>query len=168
MKFLSSEPALTSGNASIIDAINYNNKNKTAIDRLVGITRTAEKAGMAFVLFFAFTSIIIALATVRLAIYTAKDEIGVMRLVGASNAYIRAPFVVAGMIAGGIAGLITLVLLYPITWYLGAKTSYWFANFNVFSYYLSHFGNIFGIVMGSGILLSAVASYLAVRRYLRV
>ncbi len=167
VKFLSDEPALSSGGRNIIDRVNYY-QNKEVIDRLTGVMQMAQQAGWAFVLFFAIASIMIALATIRLAIYTSRDEIGVMRLVGASNYYIRAPFIVAGMIAGGLAACITLLLLYPASWYVGLRLSGWLGNFDVFSYYLTHFGAIFGIVMGSGIALSAVASYLAVRRYLRV
>jgi cell division transport system permease protein len=167
VKFLSDEPALSSGGASIVDRINYY-QNKEVIDRLTGVMHMAQQAGLGFVLFFALASIIIALATIRLAIYTSRDEIGVMRLVGASNAYIRAPFIVAGMIAGALAALITLFVLYPVTWYVGSRLAVWLGDFNIFSYYLSHFGKIFGIIMGSGIVLSGIASYLAVRRYLRI
>ncbi len=166
-KFLDSGSALSSGTASIIDRVNYY-QNKTVIDRLTGVIRISERAGTAFVLLFSLASIIIALATIRLAIYSARDEIGVMRLVGATNSYIRAPFIVAGMIAGGIAAIIVLFVLYPTSWYVSAKFSSWLGGFNVFTYYLAHFPSIFFTLFGAGVLLGGVASYVAVRRYLRV
>ena len=166
VKFLSNEPALSSGGSSIVDRVNYY-QNKTVIDRLTGAIRATERAGIAVVILFAVASIVIAFATVRLAIHTAREEIGVMRLVGASNAYIRGPFIVTGIIAGGIAALLTLILLYPVTWYAGRLLSEWLGGFDFFAYYLSHFAPIFFSLLGTGVLLGAAASYLAVRRYLQ-
>lgn len=155
------------GAASIIDRINYY-QNKAVIDRLSGAIKTTEKAGLFIVILFAAASVIIALATVRLAIYSARDEIAVMRLVGASNMYIRGPFIIAGVISGLAAGIIALLLFYPATWYAGSKLSSWLGGFNLFEYYLSHFALVFAILVGSGILIGALASWLAVRRYLRI
>ncbi|MEK7511033.1 MAG: FtsX-like permease family protein, partial [Patescibacteria group bacterium] len=120
------------------------------------------------VILFAGASVIIALATIRLAIYSAKDEIAVMRLVGASNMYIRGPFIVAGILSGIFAAIIALLLFYPATWYAGNALSSWLGGFNLFKYYTDNFVIVFGILMGSGILIGALASWLAVRRYLRV
>ena len=153
--------------ADIIDRINYY-QNKSVIDRLTGAIRTMERAGLFVVILFAGASVIIALATIRLAIYTAKDEIAVMRLVGASNMYIRGPFIVAGILSGIMAAVIALILFYPATWYAGNALSSWLGGFNLFSYYADNFVMVFGILIGSGILIGALASWLAVRRYLRV
>ncbi|KND51424.1 MAG: cell division transport system permease protein [Parcubacteria bacterium C7867-001] len=167
VQFLSDEPALSVGGSSIIDRINYY-QNKTVIDRLTNALRTTEQAGLVIVLLFAIASIVIVLASMRLAIYTARDEIGVMRLMGASNMYIRGPFIVAAMISGLLAAIITLVLFYPVAWYVGSSFSGWLGGFNLFDYYISHFPLVFLIIVGSGILLGAVASFVAVRRYLKI
>lgn len=166
VEFLSNDPSL-SPNGPIIDSINYF-QNKAVIDRLTSAITAMEKAGLIIVVLFAIASTIIALATIRLAIYTSKDEIAVMRLVGASNSYIRGPFIVAGVLAGFVAALISLLIFYPVTWYTGAKLETWLGGFNLFSYYLSNFPMIFSILVGTGVLLGALASWLAVRRYLRV
>ncbi len=167
VSFLEASPALTAGGTSIIDRINYA-QNKDIIDRLSLAIQATREIGFAVVLFFAIASILISFATIRLAIYTAKDEIGVMRLMGASNAYIRGPFIITGVITGVASALIVLLILWPATWYAGAKTAGWLGGFNLATYYSSHFFLIFGIVMLSGILLGAVASVLAIRRYLHV
>lgn len=159
--------ASSASGADIVDRINYY-QNKSVIDRLTSAIKTMEKAGLFVVILFAGASVIIALATIRLAIYTAKDEIAVMRLVGASNMYIRGPFIVAGVLSGIIAAVIALVLFYPATWYAGNALSSWLGGFNLFTYYTSNFVMIFGILIGSGIVIGALASWLAVRRYLRV
>lgn len=167
VSFLEGEPALGSDGLSIIDRVNYF-QNKVVIDRLTGAIRTTEQAGMAVVLLFALASIVIAFATVRLAIYTARDEIGIMRLMGASNAYIRGPFVVAGIIAGVLAALIILVIFYPIALYAGGALEAWLGGFNLFTYYTENFGLFFLILVGSGFVLGGFSSFIAVRRYLKI
>ena len=166
VNYVSDDPDLQSAGTSIIDHINYY-ENKDVIDRLTAAIHDTERAGLIIVIIFSIASTIIAIATVRLAIYSSRDEIAVMRLVGASNAYVRGPFLVAGIIAGVLSSLITLLVFAPITWYLGTNYTSWLAGFNVFSYYTSHFLLIFGVLVGSGVLLGGFASYLAVRRYLK-
>lgn len=153
--------------STLIDRINYF-QNKTVIDRLTSAIGATQQAGLIIVTLFIIASIIIALATIRLAIYSARDEIAVMRLVGASNMYIRGPFIVAGVLSGVFAALITLALFYPAAWYAGSATSMWLGEFNIFSYYTSHFPLFFLVLMGSGIVLAGVASFLGVRRYLKI
>jgi cell division transport system permease protein len=165
VNYISNDTALQSGGTSIIDHIDYY-ENKDVIDRLTAAIHTTERAGLIIVIIFAIASTIIAVATVRLAIYSSRDEIAVMRLVGASNAYVRGPFLVAGVIAGVLSSLITLLVFAPVTYYLGANYTSWLAGFDVFTYFISHFVEIFCILVGSGILLGGFASYLAVRRYL--
>lgn len=166
VNYISNDQDLQSNGTSIIDHINYY-ENKTVIDRLTAAINATERAGLIIVIIFAIASTIIALATVRLAIYSSRDEIAVMRLVGASNAYIRAPFIVSGVIAGVLSSLIALLLFLPITWYLGSNYTNWLAGFNVFTYYTSHFLMLLATLVGSGIVLGGFASYLAVRRYLK-
>ncbi len=165
--FLASDPALSSTGTSIIDRTNYP-QNQAVIDRITGAIRTTESAGLIIVILFALASIVIAFATIRLAIYSSRDEIGVMRLVGASNPYIRGPFIVAGIMAGLIAAVVTLILLFPVTWYAGDGLESWLSGFSLFTYYTSNFAFIFLILVGSGVLLGGLASWLAVRRYLKV
>ena len=167
VNYLEATPALSAAGSSIIDRINYA-QNKEAIDRLTLAIGATRQIGIAIVTLFALASILIAFATVRLAIYTARDEIAVMRLVGASSAYVQGPFIVTGIITGVVAALLVLLLLIPGTWYAGARTVAWFGGFNFASYYAEHFGLIALIVLASGIVLGAIASVLAIRRYLKV
>ncbi len=167
VSFLEASPTLSAGGTSIVDRINYS-QNKDVIDRLALAIQATREIGFAVVILFAIASILIAFATIRLAIYVAKDEIAVMRLVGASNAYIQGPFIVTGVLTGVTAALIVLLLLWPATWYVGVKTVTWFGGFDIASYYSSHFLLVLGIIMLSGIALGAVASVLAIRKYLTV
>lgn len=167
VSFLEASPALSAGGSSIVDRINYA-QNKEVIDRLTLAIDATRDIGFAVVFVFAIASILIAFATVRLAIYTAKDEIGVMRLVGASNSYIQGPFIVAGIITGIIASVIVLIVLWPATWYAGSQTAGWLGGFNLATHYAENFFSIALIIIGSGILLGGIASVLAIRRYLKV
>lgn len=143
-------------------------ENKTAIDTLSRIIDSSEQLGLIIALFFVIVSILITFNTVRLAIYTSKDEIAVMRLVGASARYIKGPFVIIGIIYGVVSAVITLALLYPITYWLGPKTFNLGTGLNIFNYYLSNFLQITGIIIAAGIILGIISSWLAVKKYIKV
>lgn len=166
VSFLEASPTLSSDGNSIVDRINYA-QNKEVIDRLSLAIQATRQIGFGVVFLFAIASVLIAFATVRLAIYVARDEIAVMRLVGASNTYVQGPFIVTGVITGITAAVIVLILLWPVTWYVGTKTITWFGGFNLASYYAGHFVLILFILMASGIVLGAVASVFAIHRYLK-
>ena len=166
-EFLQGSNTLSKEGVPIIDKINYF-QNKIAIDKLTRIIGSADKLGVAITILFAVISILIAFNTIRLTIYIARDEISVMRLVGASTAYIQGPFVAVGIIYGAVAAIITLLLFLPITFWLGKATANFFVGLNIFSYYLGNFPQIFLLIVGSGIAIGAVSSALAIRRYLKV
>lgn len=166
-QFLKRDTALSKDNKQIIDEVNYYD-NKTAIDTLTRIIDSAQTLGFALSLVLIFVSIVIALNTIRLVIYSSREEIGVMRLVGASNAYIRGPFVITGIFYGIASSILTLIVYYPLTYYAGGATENFFSGLNVFRYYLEHLGKFFGLIAGTGVALGAVSSYWAVRRYLTI
>lgn len=165
--FLESDNALSASGVSIIDRINYF-QNKAAIDKLTGIIGSADKLGFVTTLLFIIISVLIAFNTIRLTIYIARDEIAVMRLVGASTTYIQGPFVVLGIIYGLVAAILALLIFLPLTFWLGEATQNFFIGLNVFDYYLSNFPQIFVIIVFSGVAIGALSSALAIRRYLKV
>lgn len=167
VKFVEQTPAMSAGEDGIIEKINYG-ENKVAIQRLTSIIRATEKAGFAFALFLALASLLIVFNTIRLGIFTARDEIAVMRLVGASAWYTRGPFVVQGMLYGFVSALVTLIALWPIAYWLGPVTQDFFGSFNAFTYFMGDLFRIAGIIIAIGIVLGAASSFLAVRRYLDV
>lgn len=167
--FLNSQATVSTGGPSIIDKVNfYDEQHRTALESLQNITSSAQRLGFIIIAILILTTIAISFNTLRLAIYTSRDEIHVMRLVGAGAFYIRAPFMVEGVLYGLVAGVVTLLLFYPLTWWLGAATANFFGGVNVFDYYLSHFLLFFGLIIGTGVILGSVASFLAVRRYLKI
>ena len=150
----------------LISEVNYL-KNQSAIDNLTTIINAVERSSLVAMLVLVIAAVLITFNTIRLAIYTTREEIGVMRLVGASNTYIRGPFMLQGVMYGIVAGVCTLLILYPILMWLGPATEAFF-QFNILSYYIADFPRLFAIVVGSGVILGLISSTLAVTRYLRV
>ncbi len=166
-KYLQDQASAQTGSAAFIDKVNFF-QNKAAIDRLTNIIQTSQKLGIAITIILAISSTLIAFNTIRLAIYTARDEIGVMNLVGAGHWYVRGPFMVAGILYGIVSAVIVLVVLYPVTLWLGPGSEKFLGSFNVFTYYTEAFPVLFLSLMGAGIGIGALSSFLAVRRYLKM
>lgn len=166
-KFLESDQVLSSDGRRIIDKVNYN-QNKTAIDALTRIIQAAQTLGFAIVIIFGVISVMITFNTLRLIIYTSREEIAVMRLVGASSRYIRGPFVVSAMMYAVFSALLTLLLLYPLVLWLGPVTSQFFGGISVSQYFLVHLSQLAGILLLAGFFLATISSWLAVQKYLRV
>lgn len=154
------------GPDSIVDNVNYAKK-KVAIDRLNLIIKAGEKLGAIITFVFILLSILITLNTIRLAMFISRDEIKVMNLVGADNSYISGPFMVTGAMYGIVSSIFVLILLYPITYWMGPKISPIFFDMSIFKYYISNFGELFIVIFASGIVIGAVSSLLAINRYIK-
>lgn len=164
--FLEEQQLSEGASEPLIDRINFF-QNKIAIDKLTAIIDAVEQSTFVAMIVLLVASILITFNTIRLAIYTTREEIGVMRLVGASNMFIRGPFMLQGIMYGLIAGVLTLLILYPLVLWLGPATESFF-SFNLFTHYVNDFGKMFVTIVGSGVALGLISSILAVARYLRV
>src|SRR3989338_1382349 len=164
-RFLDNQTAALANAGELIDSVNYY-QNKGAIDKLANIVAGTEKIGIALVLALAFISVIITFNTIRLAIYTAREEIAVMRLVGAGTRYIQGPFVVEGFLYGVISAVVAIGLFFPLTYWLGDRAEQFFGGINLYSYYLANFFEIAAILLGTGVLLGVGSSFFAVGRYI--
>ncbi len=175
--YLEDKGPVSGGGESIIEKVNYQ-QNKLVIDRLGRIIPVVEQSGLALALILALVAIIVVWNTIRLIVFTMKEEISVMKLVGASNVYVRGPLVVSGIMYGVVSGVLTLVLMAAFAYWsdavvlrlAGVQVA---ADFelavNVLSrYFTQNFGQIFILILGAGIILGGVSSYIAARRYLKV
>jgi cell division transport system permease protein len=165
VKFLEGDSASVKVASASIDKINYY-QNKAVIDRLSILANGAERLGFIISLVMVVISIMITFTTIRLAIFIAREEIGIMRLVGANNRYIRGPFMMEGIIYGVVASVITMVIFYPFTYWLGNHLSDFF-GMNLYDYFTSNFFQIFAIVLASGIVIGVISSWIATSRYLK-
>ena len=164
--FLESEIILTEGEASIIERVNYY-QNKIAIDKLNKIINAVNSCGFALAIILIMVSTLITFNTIRLAIYISREEIKVMRLVGANNNYIRGPFIFEGVIYGVISTFTTMILFYPILFWLNPFIENIFF-IDLLTYYSSHLLQIFAITVAISVFLGIIASILAVRKYLKI
>ena len=164
--FLDEQKAMETTETALIDEVNYAN-NKESIETLTKIVNAVERATTITMVVLILAAILITFNTIRLAIYTAREEISVMRLVGASNAFIRGPFMLQGVMYGVISGILALAILYPIMIWIGPATAEFF-EFDLYVYFVNNFGTLFLTIVGIGVGLGLVSSILAITRYLRV
>ena len=151
---------------NIVDKINYR-QNQVVIEKLTGILKASRALGLGITLALSAIAILVAFNTIRLAIYTSKDEISIMRLVGASTARVRSPFLVEGVIHGAIASVLTMLAFWPLAAWLGPKADRFFGGPNLLNYYLSNFLAIFLMLLTAGVVLGVISSLIATRRYLK-
>ncbi len=164
-KYLNQDNALTTDGRDLIYTVNYKKDN---IDRLTALIAAARRGGSAIALVLVIISILTVFSTVSLAIHVSREEIAVMRLVGADNRYIRGPFIIEGLVAGLFASLLAMLLLYPAAIWASQSISAFPESLDLVGYYLNNFATLFFLILGFGLILSALASYLAVRKYLKV
>ncbi len=153
--------------ANLIYNVNYS-KNKIVIDKLTGITAGVERVSLAVLLVLIAIAIVITFNTIRLAIYISREEIAIMRLVGASNTFVRGPFIVEGIMYGMVAAIVATALFYPVTLWLKGATQDFYGGIDLFYYYIANLNQIFLVLLLCGMGLGAISSFLAVRRYLKV
>ncbi|OGZ96697.1 MAG: hypothetical protein A3I44_00280 [Candidatus Sungbacteria bacterium RIFCSPLOWO2_02_FULL_51_17] len=154
-------------NYPIVDKINYF-ENQRVIDRLSSVLASIKSVGLVMVLALAFVAILVAFNAIRLAIFTAREEIGIMRLVGASSWYIRGPFLLSGMLHGMFAAVLTSLMFYGVIWIVSPKVAFLLPQMDLFGYFQSSFIQFLGVLLAAGVLLGGTSSFIAIRRYLKV
>ncbi len=146
--------------------INYG-KNKDVIERLGKIVATVRKIGIILGAVFISIAILITFNAIRLSLYVRKREFDVMRLVGASNLYIKAPSIFEGMFYGFFASVLAIIAIAG-TAYSGLPLIQGLISRNdVINFYLSNFLVISGSILVAGLLVGVVSSMIAIRKYLK-
>ncbi|MDD4803615.1 MAG: permease-like cell division protein FtsX [Candidatus Pacebacteria bacterium] len=166
-KFLDNDSnLLLKDGTKIIDKVNYY-QNKIIIDRLSSIIKSANTIGIWLALIFIIISILITFNTIKLVIFISKDEIAVMRLVGASSKYVKGPFVVSGILCGLISSFIILIISAIFAFFVGKYYGSYFSGFDLFDYFIINLLKIVVVIVGSGVIFGSLASYMAVHKYLK-
>jgi len=136
------------------------------VERLLRLYDVMSKVGLAFMLLLVVTAAIIISNTIRLTVYARRREIAIMQLVGASNIYIRLPFICEGFLDGLIGAVLAVLLLGIGRWQLWPKLA---SSLPFFP--LQDAGSDFGTfalqLLGVGASVGIVASWISVGRYLR-
>jgi cell division transport system permease protein len=152
--------------AGYIDNVNYA-KNAIVIDRLTAIIDTVNRGGLGLTIMLALVAGLVVFNTIRLAIYSNRDEITVMRSVGASNAFVRGPYVMGGIISGIIAAIVSLILAAPVVYFVSPYFNIFIPGLNLFQYFYSNLLVLLGYQLLFGIAIGSFSSFVAVKRYLR-
>lgn len=152
---------------NLIDKIDYYQR-KPVIEKVFSLTDGINRAGITFTIILGVIAALVAFNTVRLAICNTSQEISVMRLVGASNRFIRGPFLIQGIIIGLIATIITLLITLAVCYGFDSKVKIIAPNVSIFNIFLTNFWNLFLIQLVTGVGLGAMSSLIAVRKYLKM
>lgn len=139
-----------------------------AISRVRLIGQSVRSFGIGLIAVFALFSILIVFNTIRVAIYTQREEIGVMRLVGASNAYVRLPFVLEGLLLALLALACTAgMVIVAVHWIEPQLNTFFDGNAGLVEYFQTHAQQLV-LVEGAGLgALVALSSWAAVGKYLK-
>lgn len=151
---------------SLIDKINYK-QNEDIINRLTRLTGNIQMGGFIISLLLGLLAVLVCFNTVRLTMFNWRDEISVMRFVGASNWFIRGPFLVEGGIYGVISALISILLIFPVLFFVSPKITNFLPEIDLLYFYQTNFWQFLLLLMAVGILIGGVSSLIAIRRYLK-
>ena len=149
-----------------IDSVSYT-QNQDVINRLARIVKDVEGGAIIVIIFLALIAGLVVFNTIRLAIYSNRDEIGVMRVVGASNSLVRGPYMVDGMICGAIAAIASIIIAAPITYFVSPYLTVFIPGLNIFQYFYVHLVQLFLYEFCFGVVIGVFSSFIAVRKYLK-
>lgn len=138
------------------------------MEKLRVIIDVVQRSVLTIILFLTAVAVLVTFNTIRLAIYSSRDEIGIMRLVGASNFLIRGPYMVEGVIYGIIAAIISLLLITPAVYFSSPYIKGSITEMDLWKYFISNSFFLFLYQLAFGIALGVVSSFIAVRKYLRI
>ena len=155
----------------IIERVSLGQKDAQAtIDKAATAQRYINTASIVSALVLAAVSIMIIFNTIRMAIYTRRDEIRIMKLIGATPDYIRGPFLVEASLYGVFAGVIATIVVYSLVIFLGGPISSQKEFAQTYAFFTDS-SIMLVMFVGSillGILIGAVSSMLAMERHLKL
>lgn len=143
-------------------------ENKVAIDRLNKLVDTMRRIGLSITVFLAFAASLVAFNTIRLAIYSNREEIGIMRLVGAANSFIKGPYLFSGILYGATGALVTVIFMIPAVNFASPYFQAFIPEMNLASYFYRNIASLFLYLLMFGTGLGIVSSWIAIRRYLKL
>ncbi len=154
------------------DITSYSGDRKEAIDKIAKATSFIRKAGIVGVIVFALISVLIIFNTIQMAIFNRRDELSIMRLLGASKWYIRGPFLVESFLIGISSAVISIVVCNAV--FSVASSTLNASSFGLLdityasTYFAARFWNVVGAQLLLGTIIGVGSSFVATQRYLRI
>lgn len=142
---------------------------RNAIENIGRWANFAQRAGLAASILFVVISSLIVFNTIRMAIFNRKDEIEMMKLIGAEKSFIRGPFLVEAVVYGCIAAVLATTI--GVSLFVAASEklqSYGIATANTTNTLTMYLGVVLLVMIGFGALIGVISSALATRRYLKI
>jgi len=153
---------------NFIDKVNFED-NRVVIDRLNKILKFVVTFGLALVAVFALIAILVIFNTITLTIFNRREEVEIMRLVGATNWYIRGPFLTESVLYSIFSTIITGALFVPIYYKVLPKViTYVNPQVSLYQSGVAHFGYLVLMLFVLALLLSVTSSMMAIRKYLKI
>jgi len=150
-----------------VDKINYS-QNQLIIERMTKIINTVKTGGLIVAGVLSLIAFLITFNTIRLAIYSNRESISIMRLVGATSSLIRGPYFVEAFIIALGASILSMIILIPILYSIAPYLNNFIPEFNIISYFWAHFFYLFGVQFLIGLVLTSLSGIIAIRKYLRL
>lgn len=152
---------------NLIDNIDYLER-KPLLEKISSFSKNINHFTFFLSSILIFLSILVTFITIRLGILNFSEEISIQRYVGASNLFIRGPFIVSGLISGLIAGLFSFLLFFLISFFFSPKLIGFLGGFHLFNFFQENLLSFFLINFVSGSFLATSASFFALNRYLKL
>jgi len=150
-----------------VDPTDPTNYQGDFVNRMLDLSEWLALAGVGLLIVLCVVSVVIVMNTIRTAVYHRRKEIEVMKLVGATEWFVRGPFVIEGIMTGVIAAAIALALL-VIAYEPAVQQFKSDLGFIPLSYDPSFISSLARDLLDAGALLGALGSYIGVRRYVRI
>lgn len=153
------------------DEPSYTGDRKEAIDKISHAAGTLRQVGVAGIVLFAVVSVLIIFNTIQMAIFNRRDEISIMRLLGANTWYIRGPFIVESALYGIVAGLISTLLIKSL--FVASSGTLEASSLGLLdikyaqTYFNDNFWLLLLIQLSVGIVIGITSAAIATQRYLK-
>jgi len=150
----------------LVDKSPATNYEPSVIDKIILLARVAGIAGIALIIGLTGLSVFIIMLTIRTAIYLRRKEIEVMKLVGATDWFVRWPFIVEGLFVG-VVGAVVAVLIVGFGYRPAVSNLQSVLIFVPLAFDPNYLRLVLAAMLAFGLLLGSVGSYLGVRRFLK-
>ena len=151
----------------LVDKINFY-ENQGVIERIHSISRGLQNWGLVVTLLVGLIAVMVTFNTIRMTIYNQKQEIEIMRLVGASNWYIRGPYLAEGGFYGLFAAMTAIIIFYPVAYMASDKVAAFVPSVSLTAYFLGNIGQVVLMTVFLGVALGVISSYITISKHLKI